>query len=198
MTKIITVTGSTGAQGGVVVNPSPGSQKVILRRSFLKRVSKWSKQAYDKDSPAEAYSKYSSTLLPCESARTPHPQYAQGVHAIFTVTNLWEHLNLGKTEDEAGEIGEDRDMKLAGAAAQTPTFEHYPWFTTPSAKLESTTNISFLTLNARPTWIPGSNLSYWSRPRRRHISTVDTTRKHWLSSHFPSLSNTQVAPLFCL
>jgi hypothetical protein len=50
------------------------------------------------------------------------------------VTNWWEHLAQGKTQDEAGEIEEEQGMKLARAAAATPTLEHYIWSTTPSAK----------------------------------------------------------------
>lgn len=59
---------------------------------------------------------------------------SQGVHAIFAVTNWWEHLFRGKTQDEAGEIEEEQGMKLARAAAATDSLEHYIWSTTPSAK----------------------------------------------------------------
>jgi hypothetical protein len=50
------------------------------------------------------------------------------------VTNWWEHLFSGKSDDEAGVIEEEHGMKLARAAAQTTTLEHYIWSTTPSAK----------------------------------------------------------------
>lgn len=43
----------------------------------------------------------------------------------------------GKSQDEAGEIEEEQGMKLAEAAAATPTLEHYIWSTTPSAKRKS-------------------------------------------------------------
>lgn len=58
----------------------------------------------------------------------------QGVNAIFAVTNWWEHLFQGKSQDKAGEIEEEQGMKLARAAAATPTLEHYIWSTAPSAK----------------------------------------------------------------
>jgi hypothetical protein len=59
---------------------------------------------------------------------------SQGVHAVFAVTQWWEHLFKGKTQDEAGEIEEEQGMNIARAAAGTRTVEHYIWSTTPSAK----------------------------------------------------------------
>ena len=53
---------------------------------------------------------------------------------MFAVTNWWEHLAQGKTQNEAGEIEEEQGMKLARAAASTESLEHYIWSTTPSAK----------------------------------------------------------------
>jgi NmrA-like family len=58
----------------------------------------------------------------------------QGVHVVFAVTNWWEHLFQGKTQQEAGEIEEEQGMSLARVAAATPSLEHYIWSTTPSAK----------------------------------------------------------------
>jgi hypothetical protein len=56
------------------------------------------------------------------------------VRAIYAVTNWWEHLFSGKSQDESGVIEEEQGMKLARAAAATDTLEHYIWSTTPSAK----------------------------------------------------------------
>lgn len=53
---------------------------------------------------------------------------------MFAVTNWWEHLFSGKSQDESGLLEEEQGMKIARAAAQTPTLEHYIWSTTPSAK----------------------------------------------------------------
>ena len=58
----------------------------------------------------------------------------QGVHAVYAVTQWWEHLFKGKTQDEAGVIEEEQGMTIARAAAATRTLEHYIWSTTPSAK----------------------------------------------------------------
>lgn len=59
----------------------------------------------------------------------------QGVHAIYSVTNWWEHLFTGKSQDEAGVIEEEQGMKIARAAAQTQTLEHFIWSTTPSSNI---------------------------------------------------------------
>lgn len=53
---------------------------------------------------------------------------------MFAVTNWWEHLFSGKSQDESGLLEEEQGMKIARAAAQTTTLEHYIWSTTPSAK----------------------------------------------------------------
>lgn len=58
----------------------------------------------------------------------------QGVRAVFAVTNWWEHLFQGKSQQESGEIEEEQGMRIARAAAATSTLEHYIWSTTPSAK----------------------------------------------------------------
>lgn len=61
----------------------------------------------------------------------------QGVHAVFSVTNWWEHLFQGKSQDEAGVLEEEQGMKIARAADATRTMEHFIWSTTPSAKVMS-------------------------------------------------------------
>lgn len=63
------------------------------------------------------------------------PNYrTQGVHAIFAVTNWWEYLFSGKSQDEAGEIEHQQGMNLARAAAKTSSLEHYIWSSLPSAE----------------------------------------------------------------
>lgn len=59
---------------------------------------------------------------------------SQGVHAVFAVTNWWEHLFRGKTQEEAGEVEERQGMNIARAAAKTAGLEHYIWSTCPSAR----------------------------------------------------------------
>lgn len=55
-------------------------------------------------------------------------------HAVFAVTNWWEHLFAGKTQDEAGTIEQAQGITIANAAAKTPSLEHFIWSTTPSAE----------------------------------------------------------------
>jgi hypothetical protein len=61
----------------------------------------------------------------------------QGAHAIFAVTNFWEHLFTGKTQDESGEAEQRQALNLAHAAAKCTTLEHYVWSTLQSAKKRS-------------------------------------------------------------
>jgi hypothetical protein len=50
------------------------------------------------------------------------------------VTNFWEHLFTGKTPTEAGVTEAEQALKLARAAARTPTLEHYIWSTLAGSK----------------------------------------------------------------
>ena len=76
----------------------------------------------------------SSSLLPTFTPRTRFPHFQQGAHAVFGVTNFWEHLSGGKSRDESGDLEAAQAWKLARAAARTPTLEHYIWSTLPYAK----------------------------------------------------------------
>lgn len=60
-------------------------------------------------------------------------KYAQGAHAIFAVTNFWEHLFTGKTQAESGEAEERQGKLLARAAAQTQSLEHFIFSSLPPA-----------------------------------------------------------------
>jgi hypothetical protein len=53
---------------------------------------------------------------------------------VFAVTNWWEHVFQGKSQNEAGVIEEEQGMNIARAAATTWQLEHFIWSTTPSAK----------------------------------------------------------------
>ncbi|KAF2121230.1 hypothetical protein BDV96DRAFT_206571 [Lophiotrema nucula] len=125
MSKIIAVTGGTGAQGGGVANimlKTPGWKvRVITRNADGEKAKALVAQGAevvqadfnDEDSLVKAF---------------------EGVHAIFAVTNFWEALFTGNTQQQAGEIEEEQSMKLARAATKTSTLEHYIWSTLPGAK----------------------------------------------------------------
>lgn len=53
------------------------------------------------------------------------------MHAIFAVTNFSD----ASTPDREGEIEYEQGVKMADAAAATPTLEHYIWSTLPSAEV---------------------------------------------------------------
>ena len=55
----------------------------------------------------------------------------QGVHAIFCVTNFWEHLDLGA--DNAGAKEAKQAFNVALAASKITTLQHYIFSTLPSA-----------------------------------------------------------------
>ena len=56
----------------------------------------------------------------------------QGAHAVFCVTNFWEHLGLGA--EAAGEKEASQAFNIALAASKTSTLEHYIFSTLPSGK----------------------------------------------------------------
>jgi hypothetical protein len=53
------------------------------------------------------------------------------------VTNFWEHLFSGKSQDESGEAEARQALVLAQAAANCKTLEHYIWSTLPAAKKQT-------------------------------------------------------------
>ncbi|OSS47190.1 hypothetical protein B5807_09880 [Epicoccum nigrum] len=123
--KIIVVTGATGSQGGGVLN-------------IMKNETNWKVKALTRNPTSDAAKKLADEGI--EVLQGDFDDEAslrcafKGAHAVFAVTNWWEHLAQGKTQDEAGKIEEEQGMKLARAAASTESLEHYIWSTTPSAK----------------------------------------------------------------
>lgn len=123
--KVIVVTGATGSQGGGVVN-------------VMKKVPGWRVRAVTRNAGSDAAKKLAAEGVEVVEASYDHVESLvrafEGANAVFAVTNWWEHLFQGKTQDEAGEIEEAQGMNLARAAAATFTLENYIWSTTPSAK----------------------------------------------------------------
>ena len=71
---------------------------------------------------------------PWHEARLLNPD--QGVHAVFGLTNFWEHLFKGFSAKDAGELEEQQGVNIAIAASQTATLEHYIWSTVvPASKV---------------------------------------------------------------
>ena len=72
--------------------------------------------------------------------QTPPNKGGQGAHAIFAVTNFWEHLFTGKSQTESGEIEQKQALALAKAADSSQSLEHYVWSTLPNASKTSNGN----------------------------------------------------------
>lgn len=125
MAKIIAVTGATGAQGGGVVN-------------VMNKTPGWTVRAVTRNPSSDAAKKLTAEGIEVVAADMDDEASLraafEGVHAVFGVTNWWEHLFSGKGPDEAGEIEEEQGMRLARAAAAQPGLEHYLWSTCPDAK----------------------------------------------------------------
>ncbi|KAL1837787.1 hypothetical protein VTJ49DRAFT_3397 [Mycothermus thermophilus] len=121
-TKLIVVTGATGAQGGGVVN-------------VMKKTPGWRIRAVTRNPESDAAKQLMADGT-IEVVRADYDDEASlGAAAIFAVTNFWEPLfPSGASQHEAGAIEERHGMNLARAAAQTSTLEHYLWSTQPSAR----------------------------------------------------------------
>ena len=133
MSRIITIVGGTGTQGGSVIKallaanttspdtkPKPYTIRTITRNPA---------------SPAaRALSAQGIQVLQADLANPTSLKAAfAGSHAIFAVTNFFEDLpTLGvrKAMESETELG----INLANAAAQTSTLEHYIWSTLPDSK----------------------------------------------------------------
>ncbi|KAF2111378.1 hypothetical protein BDV96DRAFT_649939 [Lophiotrema nucula] len=123
--RIIAVTGATGSQGGGVVN-------------VMKKTPGWKVRAVTRNPQSDAAKKLAAEGVEVVQAsfddEASLKKAFEGVHAVFAVTNWWEHLFSGKSQHEAGDIEERQGMNIARAAASISTLEHYIWSTTPSAK----------------------------------------------------------------
>ena len=53
----------------------------------------------------------------------------QGAHAVFGLTNFWEHLFSGLSAEEAGRRETEQGVNIAIAAAKTASLEQYIWST---------------------------------------------------------------------
>ncbi|KAH8647396.1 hypothetical protein BX600DRAFT_518656 [Xylariales sp. PMI_506] len=120
-TKLITVLGATGAQGGSVINslldnPSYTLRAVTRRPSSDAAISLTRKGV-------EVVKADTDDLASLKSAMA-------GSYAVFAVTDFWvPFASVGPLEASAGELAQG--INIAKAAAATPTLEHYIWSTLP-------------------------------------------------------------------
>ncbi|BCS19430.1 NmrA/HSCARG family protein [Aspergillus puulaauensis] len=134
MSKIITIVGATGIQGGSVIkallaanNNNPSTKPYTIRAITR-----------NPNSPAARALSLSSKDIQVIQADLADPASLKaaftGTHAIFAVTNFFENLptlGIRGAIDSETELG----INLANAAAQTlETLEHYIWSTLPDSK----------------------------------------------------------------
>ncbi|KAF1965844.1 NAD(P)-binding protein [Bimuria novae-zelandiae CBS 107.79] len=125
MSKTIAVIGATGSQGGSVA------------RTFLK-LAGWKVRAITRNTDSDKAKALASEGAEIISANVDDESSLvkafEGATAIFAVTNFWEHLFTGSSPEESGVKEAEQAKKLARAASQTSSLEHYIWSTLPGAK----------------------------------------------------------------
>ncbi|KAI8937499.1 hypothetical protein NX059_005217 [Plenodomus lindquistii] len=125
MSKIIAVIGSTGAQGGGVANillKTPGWKVRAITRNVNSGKAK------------ELISRGAEAVAADLDDEESLVKAFEGAHAVYGVTNYWEHIAKGKSQTESGEAEAAQAMLLARAVARAPSVEHYIFSTLPNAK----------------------------------------------------------------
>ncbi|PVI05627.1 NAD(P)-binding protein [Periconia macrospinosa] len=122
MTRILAVTGATGVQGGGIIN-------------IMKNQRGWKIRAITRNTSSQCAIDLVNKGIEVVAANYDDEKSLSaafiGVHAIFAVTNWWEHLQQGNSPEESDKLEEQQGMNLANAAASIPTLQHYIWSTTP-------------------------------------------------------------------
>ncbi|MCJ1305246.1 hypothetical protein MMC08_008060 [Hypocenomyce scalaris] len=124
MSKTIVVFGATGVQGGGVV-------KELLKDQT------WKIRGVTRNTSSETAQALSSQGVEMVTAHFDDTESlvkaCEGAHAIFAVTNFWEHI-FTNGPIRAGEIEYAQALNLFRAASSSlPTLTHLIWSTLPSA-----------------------------------------------------------------
>ncbi|KAK4548232.1 hypothetical protein LTR36_010102 [Oleoguttula mirabilis] len=122
MSRTIAAIGSTGQQGGAVARAclQAGDWKV---RGITRNVQSRGAQAM----AAEGAEMVTADIDDHDALIKAF----KGVHALFCVTDFWQHLGLGA--DAAGRKEAEQAFNIAHAASKTSTLEHYIFSTLPNA-----------------------------------------------------------------
>ncbi|KAL5043610.1 hypothetical protein BDW71DRAFT_216215 [Aspergillus fruticulosus] len=129
MSKIITIVGATGTQGGSVVTALHNLTSPTYTIRAITR---------NPSSPA-AQSLIAKNIEVTKADLQDLPSLIsafKGSHAIFAVTNFFENLPTHGIQG-AMELETNAGVNLAKAAAATETLEHYVWSTLPDSKTNS-------------------------------------------------------------
>ncbi|KAL3433339.1 hypothetical protein BDV09DRAFT_186715 [Aspergillus tetrazonus] len=129
MSKVITVVGATGTQGGSVVT---ALQDLVDRTYTVRAITR-------NPSSAAAQSLLDKNIEVIEADLHDLSSLIsafEGSHAVFAVTNFFENLPTHGIEG-AMELETNAGINLAKAAAATETLKHYVWSTLPDSKTNS-------------------------------------------------------------
>jgi uncharacterized protein YbjT (DUF2867 family) len=122
--KLLTVFGATGAQGGSVVNDAlglPGWRVRGLTRNASSNAAK-ALTARGVEVVSFDINDASSVVAAIRDS-----------HAIYAVTDFWEHFaKVGP--DEAVRLEVEQGSNIVAAAAKSPSLQHFIWSTLPDSK----------------------------------------------------------------
>ncbi|KAL4866717.1 hypothetical protein BDV12DRAFT_198935 [Aspergillus spectabilis] len=131
MSKIITVVGATGTQGGSVIRALLANLHTNPRYT-IRAITRNPQSTAAKALASQGIEVISADLSDISSLTAAF----KGTHAIFAVTNFFENLATlgvaGAMENET-RLG----INLANAAAATESLEHYIWSTLPDSNKKS-------------------------------------------------------------
>lgn len=125
MSKIIAVMGATGTQGGSVVS------------SFLKQ-GEYKVRGITRNANSDKAKALSAKGVEMVTADLDNEaslvKAFEGVTAVFAVTDFFDAFGkLGVDANTAMDLEYQQGVRLANAALQTPTLEHFIWSTLPDA-----------------------------------------------------------------
>lgn len=125
MTKLLVVTGATGAQGGSVAR-------------IVSQTAGWKVRGVTRNPNGDAAKKLVGDCPNIELVAANMDDEAslvkafEGAQAVYAVTNFWEHLFTGMSQSQSSEKEVVQAMNIARAASKTSSLEHYVWSTLPS------------------------------------------------------------------
>lgn len=124
MSKIVTIIGATGTQGGSVIRALLDDPKYTLRA-----VTRNTESDAARALAARGVEVVEADINNAEALRAAFA----GSHAIFAATNFFEALSTLGVE-KSMEVETRLGINLADAAAATASLEHYVWSTLPDSR----------------------------------------------------------------
>ncbi|KAI9774124.1 MAG: hypothetical protein M1840_005217 [Geoglossum simile] len=135
MSKLITVFGATGLQGGSVVDALLQEKSLRIRGVTRNAHSEAAKSLLSKGvEVVTADLNDENTLVEAVEASSYLPRGPpNGSNYIFAVTDFWAPF-ISSGAEAAVKIESAQGINLARAASKTPTLEHYIWSTLPNSR----------------------------------------------------------------